>query len=163
MSFSYSIYFLCSVGFHFGPVLTQQSKAACARGCSLAWCWVSFLCRQDTDLFVNQTSNFELCYYHIDRLVTIKASASIIFLQLKSDKTELLMAGSCHQPKPTWTSNPSLKFNPGSVVKNLLWFLIASSSFSIAVKRLRLPIISWNKCALLIAHSCFYVPWTRLF
>lgn len=106
-----------SVGFHFGSILTQQSKAACAQGCSLAWCWVSFLCRQDTGLFVNQTSNFKLCYYHIDKLVTVKASVSINFLQLKSDKTELFMGGSCHQPKPTWTSNPSLKFNPGSLAK----------------------------------------------
>jgi len=82
--------------------------------------------------------------------------------QFASVKIRQNWAGSCHQPKPTWTSNPSLKFNPGSLVKNLMCFLIASSSFSVAVKRLRLPIISWNKCALLIAHSCFYVPSTRL-
>lgn len=86
------------------------------------------------------------------------------FSQLKSEKNpELFVAGSCHQPTPTWTSNPALKFNVGSLAKNLVCFMIASSSFSVAVKRLRLLIISWNKCALLIVHSCFYVPWARLF
>lgn len=155
--------FFCSVGFHSGPVLTQQSEAACEQCWSLAWCWISFLCWQDTDI-VNQTSNFRRCYYNIDKLVSIKVSTSINFLQLKSEKNpELFRAGSCHQPKPTWTSNPALKFNVGSLVKNLISFIIASSSFSAAVKRLRLLIIGWTKCALLIAHSCFYVPWVRLF
>lgn len=157
MLFYYSISFLCSIGFHVGHVLTKQSKAACVQDCLLAWCWVSFQCRQDMVIFVNRTSNFELCHYHIDKLVTIKASMSINFLHLKWDQIEPFMAGSCHQPKPTWTSNPSLKFNLGSSVKNLMWFLIASS-FSIAVKRVRLFVISWNKCAVLIAPSCFYVP-----
>lgn len=139
---------LCRIPFW--PRSYSAIQTACAQGCSLSWCWVSFLCWQDTNLFVNQTSNFKLHYYRIDKLVTIKASTSINFLQLKSDKTELFMACSCHQPKPILTSNPSLKFSPGSLVKSLMCFLIASSSFSIAVKRLRLAIISWNKCALLI-------------
>lgn len=163
MSFSQSIYFLCSVGFHSGPVLTQQSAAACEQCWSLACSWISFLCRQDTDT-VNQTSNFRWCYYHIDMLVSIKASTSINFLQLKSEKSpELFMAGSCHQPTPTWTPNPALKFNVGSLAKNAICFMITSSSFSVAVKRLRLLIISWTKCTLLLAHSCFYVPQARLF
>lgn len=70
---------LCSVGFHSGSVLTQQSEAACEQCWSLASFWISFLCWQDTDI-VNQTSNFRWCYYHVDELVSIKASTSINFL-----------------------------------------------------------------------------------
>lgn len=163
MSFSQSIYFLCSVGFHFGPVLIQQSEAACEQCWSLACFWISFPSWQDTDI-VNQTSNFRRCYYHIDSLVSIKASTSINFLQLKSEKSpELFMAGSCRQPTPTWTPNPALKFSVGSLAKNAVCFMIANPSFSVAVKRLRLLLISWTKCTLLLAHSCICVPQARLF